>query len=92
MTADSKSDGSQTTEWPSYCCQTCGAEIGWVGRGLQAVVGCLSTDCGLAKRATAKAQLRRLKFWTCESEVLRDPALNGPAREILTELANVQFR
>jgi hypothetical protein len=88
----SEKHSAETTSWPSYCCQTCGAEIGWIGRGLQAVVGCLSTDCGLAKRPSAKAQLRRLKWRVCESEVLRDPALTGEARQILTELADVQYR
>lgn len=41
------------------------------------------------KASKYRAQLAGLKWSVCESEVLRDPAVKGAARDILTELANI---
>lgn len=40
--------------------------------------------------ARPEAQLKRLKWAVCESEVLRDPSLPPEARKILTELADLK--
>lgn len=28
-----------TTKYPSYCCQRCGSQIGWLGRFMEAIFG-----------------------------------------------------
>lgn len=36
---------NQTTRHPSWCCQSCGQQIGWIGRMFQWLLGCKGLYC-----------------------------------------------